>query len=407
MSLKNINIQYENKLFNATIVSACGLWLLYFSSLYKTNGGGLRLSLFTYPQIIVFMIFGMIQAFNFSKLSDPIYNENTLCSVIRLIGNTFVYTAFYNIVLLPFSGFGIIEWLLVAFVIFSDFFNKIIPKKTLSIGQSPFHVLVFGLILFLVKVAIFYIFPNNIYNALFVGNKTARFLLVILAIGAIRMILVQLKKHSFPKKETNNEHAVSNQLWVGIKKTGLFIKNAMTTLFSLPVLLIILLLAFTIFSAVTLFIGARIVSDVLALIEPILEQMMKTGKNAIPITHFYTIWQIISFFFILLYQITACKHLDNTAMRIVTKLYNEIEQQYPALSEDVQEVLENDKAISMLLIAAAPARYLKMFIKRYKDELNQPVKLQPAYATLTSNVEEAEPQSIEYTTAALPEQPVE
>lgn len=56
MNLKNINIHYEKKLFNAAVVGACGLWLLYFSSLYKTSGGGLRLSLFTYPQIIVFII---------------------------------------------------------------------------------------------------------------------------------------------------------------------------------------------------------------------------------------------------------------------------------------------------------------------------------------------------------------
>lgn len=181
----------------------------------------------------------------------------------------------------------------------------------------------------------------------------------------------------------------------------------MMTLCSLPVLLILLLLAFTIFSIATLFIGARIVSDVLALIEPILEQMLKTGKNAIPITHFYTIWQIVSFFFILLYQIIVCKHLDNTAMIIITKLHDEIAQQYPALSEDIQEVLENDKARYMLLIAASPARYRKMFIARYKDELNQPVKLHSAYETLTSNVEEAGTQSIEYTTAALPEQPAE
>ena len=400
MNTNTIDTQYEKKLFNATVVSACGLWLLYFSSLYKTNGGGIRLSLFTYPQIMVFAMFGLIQAFNFSKLSDAIYNENILCSVIRLIGNTFVYTAFYNIVLLPLSGFGVIEWLLVAFVIFSDIFNKFIPKNVLSIGQNPFHVLVFGLILFLVKITIFYIFPDNIYNALFVGNTTARFFLAVIAIAPLPMFFAQLKKQHFPRKETNK--TMADNIGAVIKIIGEFLKKVVL-LFSLPVLCIIFLST----SVVLLFIGHRIVSDVLALIEPMLEQIMKTGKNTIPITHFYTIWQITAFFFILLYQIIAYKHLNNTAMKSVTKLYTEIQQRYPALPDDIQEILENDKIMNTLIIAVNPDRYRTLFIKRYKDELNSAVNLQPVHEVLEYNAEESETQVIEDIASTALEQPAE
>ncbi len=289
----NSNYNLEKRLFEAVASLGMAIWLLYLSNLYKLQGGHISLMLFMYPQNIVFMIFGIVQGFNIWSIQQKIYDDIPIVSAVYFLANSFLYMAFYSLVLFPLSGIGLLEWLLVAFILFSDFYSKINIKRRNAMGQHPIAVLLFGLCLFLIKVFVWYFFPNNIYQTSVVGNNMLRILISIIAVMGIIFLLSQLKNRFTSRKKLK-----------GFAK----LRKIFSLLFSfaaLPILLAVLLIAgFLIILSVSSIL-TDIKTDINNFLAPYLEQMLKTGKNTVPITNYYILCQLVSFFVIIVYQILA------------------------------------------------------------------------------------------------------
>ncbi|AAS12045.1 MULTISPECIES: hypothetical protein [Treponema] len=337
----------EKQLYKVCWSLAIGVWFLYLSSAYRSSGGNIKFSILLFPQNMVFIIFGIFQAYNFYEIKKVINEEYTnhkgfkepaYISYIRLIADSLIYTSFYTIVLFPISGIGIVEYVIVAIVIFFDFLYKVVPKIKsfeISIGQSPILVLSFGVLLFLIKIIVFYLFPDNIYNELFVGNSTARWLIAIIGGGGIILLLSQLKTRVFGGTKT------ANRLFTKI--IGLFVK--LFTFVGTTLCLIcspIVLLGITAITIIGgLFFIESIKNDIIKLLEPFLQKILTTGENKVQISNLYQVFQMISFVLILFHQLLSYFNLRKKAMEVAHKKSKWITNR-PDLSADFKEIIDYD-----------------------------------------------------------------
>ena len=344
----------EKQLYRVFWSLAIGVWFLYLSSAYRSLGGCIKFSILLYPQNMVFIIFGIFQAYNFYEIKKVINEEYTnhkgfkepvYISYIRLIADSLIYTSFYTIVLFPISGIGIIEYLIVAIVIFSDFLYKLFPKRKnfeISIGQSQIAVLSFGVLLFLIKIIVFYFFPDDMYNELFVGNATARWLIAIMGGGAIILLFSQLKTRFFGKTKT------ANKLFAKI--IGLLARllgYVVQTLLSIcsPIVLLAIIAVSGI--SVLLFIES-VKNDIVSLLRPFLQKILTTGENKVHISNLYQVFQMISFVLILFHQFFSYFSLRKKAIEVANKKAKWITNRTD-LSADFKEIIDYDSRNNPIL----------------------------------------------------------
>ncbi len=133
-----------------------GIVILFFSSIYQIPGG-IRINILIYPQIGIYALLGFFHAFNMMRFKSWNYKCNCVKTakknisdaesseypaekliggnfesgklsayeVLDLISDWFLYTAWYNVILFPLSGFGVIEWAGVFVILICGFISDL------------------------------------------------------------------------------------------------------------------------------------------------------------------------------------------------------------------------------------------------------------------------------------------
>lgn len=301
-----------------------GLIVLIVSSMYQIPGG-IRLNLLLYPQIGVFTVLGFFHGYNMMRYKTFSKGKDTSISayeVLDLISDSLIYTAWYNVILFPLSGFGIIEWTGVFVILISGFISDLagsdISKKSKIfntahfLGHSPMTLLLTGVALYLLKIAVFYLFPANIYLEAFHGNFLARLIIVFFCLcGLVTMISLlakNVRKNITGKKKLSDEDKAKIKDFSKriIKKLFHTIKrfiSKLATILSGPVLIIVLVIAGLFAVGIAAGFALGIYSSILKFVEPIMEQLLKTGKTLVTPSKFYGLCQTISLIAVLFYSI--------------------------------------------------------------------------------------------------------
>ena len=327
-----------------------GVWLLYLSCLYLSGSGEFRLKIAMYPDMIVFLMFGAIHAYIAHQFNKIMYDTNrnigTTTETLYIVADVFVYAAFYNIVLLPLCGIGIIEWALLAYMLFS---TLVIAQNRDLIYRffSPLSFLILGLCLFLLKVAVTTLFPQNIYREMINGNATARFLLFAMSVLVLVYYVKGLFDHAIQKTNQGRSLAVMAFMGRQAAKIGVVIFTAPFLIFAAGIILPLGVIG------VILFIG-KIEQDFWKFVSPVLEKLLTTDRQNIILSKSLMIFQIASCLLYLIYffynnillqnHIKECldENKDHTTVKQrISKFYP---KEYAALIlDDLNQISAKDK----------------------------------------------------------------
>lgn len=351
----------EKDLFNATFSVVAGIWLLFLATAYRTRAGNTNFNIFSF-QFMVFLIFGIGQAASEFKLRQEIYRDiNIVPSAISFLGLICIYTAFYNIVLFPLSGIGMIEWTLVCLTIFANALSKFMNKKILNIGQSPMAIWNFGVLLFFIKIIWFFFFEENIYQETIQGNFLLRLLIGVVGAGAILLLLTQLKTKIFGKPQNKNDNFIVRFIKNSLSFFGGLVKSGLSILKGPQVII-----AGLIGSIVALVSVNKILLKIEATLSPYIEKLLTSGENTIPLTYFYITYQLISFISISIYLILADVYLKNEAKKIAMDNYHNFKNTHPNIPNEALLEMQNDIETQPLLVASRKNAYNLGLIKSYK-----------------------------------------
>lgn len=343
-----MNFDIFNKTTKKLYLLAFGILLLDFSLLYFNKNSQISLNSTILTKFYISLIFGFFHGY---KKFCAIKTIEKSPSLLNLLSQFLIYTAWYNVVLLPLSGLGVIEWVFTAFVLFSDFLCAVTGKRNIRlsyIGNSNLNLLIFGCLLMIFKIVLFYIFPDNIYISSFEGNSSARFLILIFCITALIFLISFLFK--LIKSKTKTSQISSDQSQKFLKKLANGIKKFFRSLLSLitgPAALIVLL-CIGLASLTVIFISVKsITNDILNFVEPYLIKLSSTGKNAVTDSVIYNVCQSFVMASVLIYDIFTKEKLENQSKEIAYKQLNETISQLNLLPEKKQLLL--DSAYTQLL----------------------------------------------------------
>lgn len=292
------------------------------ASLYVQNGV-VDLTLFMFPQAAVYFLLGFFHAHNVWSLDNLIRKKQDF---FPLISYTILYTGWYNVVLLPESGLGYIEWAIVFIALTMNFINEAFAKKIHNpfMGQRPLVLLFFGLALFLLKMFLFYVFKDNIYESVFLQNDTARNLVGIFSVCGIGLLLMQLYQHitnrfgiNIDKKKAHSWGKKLTRMLGGLLRK---VFQLLTVFCTLPVVLIVVSSAGLIALIIAFKTANEMYQDILALMEPFLAKILSTGENRIHPSHLYSLLQTVAMMTVLFYTVYIEKNMK-------TELKNNIEKE--------------------------------------------------------------------------------
>lgn len=284
---------------------AVGILTFTLASLY-VQYGNFKLTLFMFPQSAIYMIFGFFHAYNVWTLDSIIKKDK---SIFMLVSYTILYSGWYNIVLLPESGIGYMEWGIVFLALTMNLLNEILSKKINNpfMGQSPLVLVYFGVILFILKVVLFYTFSDNIYDSVFLTNDIARLFVVFFAICGIILLLMQFYKHITNRFGIKIDKKKAQSVVQKITKTlGDLIRKGFELLKSfceLPVVLIVVGSVVLILLIIAFLTVNKIYNEILSFVEPFLEKLLDTGENKIHPSELYYLTQVVSMMIVLFYTV--------------------------------------------------------------------------------------------------------
>ena len=314
------NISSLEKLRKSTegmIALTLAIVVFTISSLYWYNGFT-KLSFVLFPQMAVFIILGFFHAHNIWSLENVISGQKE--SIFKLVCYTLLYSAWYNVVLLPESGLGYIEWVMVLLVMGSNIVTELGVKKINNpfMGQRPYVLVFLGVALFLIKEIFFFLFNDNIYDQMILQNGTARFFVFLFAAGGLVLLMMQLGKNFTNKLGVKvNKKAAEKSF----KRIISFIADSVKKIFKMlvaafswPVIIIIVASVILVVVGLSFAFANKIYNDIMSFIEPLLEKIASTGENKIhPSIGFYAC-QTLSMATVLFYTVWIEKKI-NKAMK--------------------------------------------------------------------------------------------
>jgi hypothetical protein len=316
-----------------------GIWLLYLSCLYLSGSGDLRLKIAMDLDMPIYLMFGAIHAYIMHQFNRIIYDENRdigpMTETTYIVADLFVYAAFYNIVLLPLCGLGIIEWGLLAYMLFSTLVIAQ-DRKVIYRFFNPLAFLILGLCLFLLKVAITTLFPQNLYREMISGNDTMRFLLFAMA----AMALAYYVKSLF---DLRKDHAIQVSTQGRGEKLVVFLGRQATKLGKLvltgPFLIIALGVIFSlavIGGAFGFFFLGKLEQDFWNAFGPRLEKLLTTDRQNIILSKSLMIFQTSACLLYLVYFFynnnLLQKHVENRHKMIKSAIADYYPGDYASLA---------------------------------------------------------------------------
>ena len=315
---------------------------LAVSSVYWENGN-VKLSLAVFPQFVVYAILGFYHAYNVWELENVIAEKAG--GLLSLFSYFLVYTAWYNIVLLPESGIGYMEWLIVFVILTSNFITEVTGKKIANpfMGQRPLVLAYMGVALFLCKQALFYLFGDTVAPT-FVdyASKSSRLFMGLFCICGIVLLLFQFTKHlsnQFPvefadEKVTKLVNSLLAVIQAGVKT----VCKLLGAVLSFPVIFILVStvgLGVLIYGVIRAQ-AVKMLSEITNLMKPLLEKLTSTGKNTIVFSVPYALSQLLCMVLTLFYTVRL-------ELNMKKKLYKTLERSIRAITDDMRSVDEGER----------------------------------------------------------------
>ncbi len=310
---------------NAILLMGFSLLALAFSLSSWTKTGSYHFSTENQAGIFTNVILGILLSLHFMNYAESfgldIKKTGIFVYILNTLSYTLLCTAFFNTVLLPFSGIGILECAVMLIYLFGNLICSLgVGGKKSCAGQSPFFIWGFGLLLMVFKQVIFYLFEDNIYEQLFQGNPLMRFLLFISATVSGFMLFSNLVKAAQSKILVNrtslktHSQKISKKIISSLKMIGKSIVGIFTTLLSGPVLIIILISVALVSVGFLIFFAKKLFDDffnnVMAVIEPFMQKMLSTGKDFLTPSTGYLLCNLgvlLIFFIVIILMQKSCQ----------------------------------------------------------------------------------------------------
>lgn len=357
-----------------------GLSCYLLSLIFQSRAGYFRLAINNYFSVMTNFVLGVLNAQSIYEYVHACANDKNNFSVINVfefVAYVFFSCGFFNVVMIPFSGFGIVEVIIVFIYMIGNIVSKTIKTKKINFsGQDPWSVLLFGIVLMVLKFFTYYFVDDNIYLQFVEGNTVLRFVIFAItlvgAVGIVKSLVriceanlggVNVKKG---KPKTNFKDAViSFLLFIGamIKKLVKFILGVFTGWVGVLILLVVFLLAV----GIGFFLVDQFFNSVMRLVEPILQKFMTTGEYSVNSGLMYTVCQFsaLAIYVMFVFVITNAGK-------------NEIENQCDRLLENF--ILNDQKFLNCNRESVK-----KLVIKEVESEKNDLKKI-----AIASNVNEIE-----------------
>lgn len=306
MKEEEFNVNKIDSLANKFLLLAFSLVMFYLSVIFRTRGGVIRLSIFNYFNTIAYSIFAVMHALHLFIFMRQ--NEKKV-GVLDYISYVFLFFAFYSVVLLPASGFAMAEWLVVTFYLFPGLVSAITPLKENGRvyriqAQNPLLLMSVGILMMLFKVMLWWTSPDNLYLSTVAGNKSLRMALVVLCAAGIFVLVNQWMNRNRQARESKGK--VAEGIQKGVKAVSQILSSIWSfvlTIFSGPVILIIICILILIFIICAALFANGVINDIQDIIEPFLDKMLTTGQDSVIKSKFYTICQVSAFVGCTVFQI--------------------------------------------------------------------------------------------------------
>lgn len=361
---------FKNAMFYGTLKFTLGVWTLYLSSLYMSRNGNLRLKIIFWPDSIVYLMFGVVVAYIYDKYYEVMYDQYDLAVPKRLfffIGDVFAFTAFFSIVLFPLSGFGIFQWGLMAYFIFS---NLVLAKNNDFMRFfEPLSLLILGMMMFIIKVGSQYLLSQNPYQQFISGNTTMRWLIFgIAAVFAVKYIWDLFKT----RKDVNmakSSSLASKVLGIGLETTKKIGKVIISTGLLLPLIGLCLVCGVAL-----IFVVIEAQSDFWKSLGNLLEKALTTDSLRILYSESMTWFQYAAFIVFLLSFLPGIWYCDKF-IKDRKKLFKKfLKKHYPP--EFIKHV-NNDESFNLLIkdgktIVSDPVKFYDSLEDEYQYSSNLP-----------------------------------
>ena len=306
--MKKATVKKINSLASSFFLFSFSLFSLFLSTTYVNSFYHLRTTLVFFPQTAVYGLFALLHAFSWVYEKES-YGESL--SVGAFVTSFVLFWAFYSVIMLPLSGFGLLQWLLTflvlsANVVSSSFFFRGVTNR--FSGMSGLDFTVFGLFMFFMKAGIFYFLPDNSYDLFVAGNTLVRYVSAVLValflFSALASLVRQLLKNAFSSDEGRKDEGGADGTGkdergrtLGAKVKGLFVKTGRKVaktaarLFTAGQLLIVFFIVCLCAGLASLFLIKGILDDILSVIEPLLRKLLTSGENTLPKNQLYGLFQ--------------------------------------------------------------------------------------------------------------------
>lgn len=372
---------YENKqkkisLNNFTLF-CIATWMLLFSFLEVRTGNYVIYFGLKVVPIAFFSILNTSIDIIYYRQSTKFYfrSENEVDLKKHLLFRGLVlllfYLAVYNTALLPFSGFGVVEYIFVAYILLYYLSTYITPTTSsfpTFISSKNSIILLHGC-LFLVKI-VTWVLPENFYRENITGNDTVRtfiaiatfILLCLFLIAGLITVKNKLKiSESVIKSAKTISQNVSTKVGgivgSGINNANHIVKNGLKTVITPKIVSIIVLIVIAVILISVIFLIYKIRDDMLDLIEPFFMEIFSTGKYTVRLSSLYYVLQVgvcILYAIFLLYKDSAPEDDDINNILLQLKISeNEtgkvLNDMYKNNSRYREEILHNAEYYKVLV----------------------------------------------------------
>ena len=371
----DLNLNWEDKQKKAnkktSILFALSTWMLLVSFLQTRNHQFvIHVSVDMLVAFLCGILHTVIEILYFRQAVKYCYskedeNKKNINIILRGFVLLFAYTAVYNTILLPFSGFGLIECILV-FVVLIYYLVSYTTTREININgffdnlnifiSSKNSIIVLHVLLFVIKLITF-VSVENLYSNIITGNDTIRSFIAIATFCILVMFLIsglvaikgKLKiPASVENSIKNNTKNVGNKIVGNVAKVAKngagIVASGIKSLALKPIWsAVIILIVGVILIGLFIFAIFKIREDMLNFIEPFFLNIFSTGKYTTEINGPYILFKIG---FVIIYSVFILYNNINTEddyVNYVVYYENLDEKNKEQIALSLQDLYKNNR----------------------------------------------------------------
>lgn len=305
MSNKKLNVftDYSKKI----LILGLGFLCTVSSLVFQSRAGYIRLAINNVFSDLTMFVISTMCAFNIYEYVHACEGRGKAFSfldILEVAGYMLMSCGFFNVVMIPSSGFGFIEIIVVlVYLLGISLAQGIKTKKIRFTGKNPWGIYIFGCLLLIIKVFLFYLLDENVYLQFAEGNTLLRSLIFAItlfgALGILRLLsgIGSASLGIVPEKKRRSKADIKNvvvKVWKslvqGIKKLVSFV----LVCFSGWVGIIILVVGGLVVLGIGIFAFNKFFDSVMHFVEPLLQKFLTTGEYTVNPGPVYTFGQILA-----------------------------------------------------------------------------------------------------------------